>query len=64
MIYILLGKKKSLLNIKVLVPDFVEGLPKILDLGYFVLIWWQTEKKIRNPEAELQELVHFDRTAN
>ncbi len=23
----------------------VEGLPKILDFGYFVLIWWQTDKK-------------------
>ncbi len=23
----------------------MEGLPKILDFGYFVLIWWQTDKK-------------------
>ncbi len=35
-------------NLKALIPDFVwtvEGLPKILDFGYFVLIWWQTDKK-------------------
>ncbi len=31
--------------LKVLFPDFVEGLPKILDFGYFVLIWWQSDKK-------------------
>ena len=28
------------------IPRFcVEGLPKILDFGYFVLIWWQTDDK-------------------
>ncbi len=28
------------------IPRFcVEGLPKFLDFGYFVLIWWQTDKK-------------------
>ncbi len=33
-------------------PRFcVEGLPKILDFDYFVLIWWQSDKKTRNPEA-------------
>ena len=36
----------------------------MLDFGYFVLIWWQTDKKTRNPEAELQGLVYLDRTAN
>ncbi len=33
-------------------------------LKYFVLVWWQTDKKTRNPEAELQGPVYFDRTAN
>ncbi len=23
----------------------VEGLPKMLDFGHFVLIWWQTDEK-------------------
>ncbi len=35
-------------RVKVLFPDLVwrPGLPKILDLGYFlVLIWWQSDKK-------------------
>ncbi len=37
------------------IPRFcVEGLPKILDFVYFVLFCWQTDKKIRNPKAELQ----------
>ncbi len=28
------------------IPRFcVEGLPKILDFGYFVFTWWQTDKK-------------------
>ena len=32
--------------VKMLFPDFVWRVcPKILDLGYFVLIWWQTDKK-------------------
>ncbi len=30
------------------------GFDKILDLVYFVLIWWQTDKKTRTPKAELQ----------
>ena len=34
------------------------------NLGYFVLIWWQTDKKTRNPEAELKRPVYLDRTAN
>ncbi len=27
------------------------GSAKILDFGYFVLIWWQTDKKQESPEA-------------
>ena len=47
------------------IPRFsVEDLPKILDFAYFVLIWWQTDKKTRNPEAELQGYFYLDRTAN
>ncbi len=42
----------------------VEGLPKFLDFGYFVPIWWQTDTKARNPEAELQGPVYLDRTIN
>ncbi len=30
----------------------VTGQPKILDLDYFVLIWWQTHKKTSNPELK------------
>ena len=38
------------------IPWFcVEGLLKTLDFGYFVLIWWQTDKKQENFEAELQQ---------
>ena len=34
------------LPIQSAIPRFcVAGLPKILDFGYFVLIWWQTDKK-------------------
>ncbi len=47
------------------IPRFcVEGLPKILDFGYFALIWWQTHKKQESPEAELQGPVYLDRTAD
>ncbi len=36
----------SYYRIKSAIPWFcVEGLPKILDFGYFVFIWWQTDKK-------------------
>ena len=35
-----------------------------LDFSYFVLIWWQIDKKTRNPDAELQGPVYLDRTAN
>ncbi len=32
------------------IPKFcVEGLPKILDFGYFVLIWWETNEKQELP---------------
>ncbi len=41
----------------------MEGLPKIFDFGYFVLIWWQTDNKPESPEAELQGPVYLDRTA-
>ena len=41
----------------------VEGLLKILDFGYFVLIWWQTDKT-RNFEADFQGSVYLDRTVN
>ena len=41
------------------------GSAKIfIDFGYFVLIWRQTDKKTRNPEAELQGPVYWDRTTN
>ncbi len=39
-------------------------MPKILDFGYFVLIWWQTDKKQESPKAELQGPVYLDRTAD
>ena len=39
-------------------------MPKILDFGYFVLIWWQTDKKKRNHEAQLQRPVYLARIAN
>ncbi len=42
----------------------MEGLPKILDFGYFVPIWWQTDTKTRNSEAELQGPVSLDRAEN
>ena len=42
---------------------FVEDLLKNLDFGYFVLIWWQTDKKTGNP-GEFQGPVYLDRTAN
>ncbi len=45
----------------------MEGIPKILDFGYIVLMWWQTEKKTQqktNPEPELQKPVYLDKTAN
>ncbi len=35
------------------------GLLEFLDFGYFVLIWWQTDKKTRNPEAEWQGTVYI-----
>ncbi len=41
------------------------GSVKILDIGYFVLIWFGGKLiKTRNPEADLQRPVHLDRTAN
>ena len=41
-------------------PGFcIEGLPKILD---FVMIWWQSDKKAQNPEAEMQGLIYFGST--
>ena len=41
------------------------GVAKMLDLGYFVVIWWQTDKKQEIlHEAELQGPVYLDRTAN
>ena len=55
-------------QVKVLFPNFVWRVcRKFLDLifVYFVLIWWQIDKKQeRNPEAELQEPVYTDKTAN
>ncbi len=36
----------------------------MLDFGYFVLIWWQTDKKQESPEAELQGSVYLHRTAD
>ncbi len=49
----------------VLFPDFVWRVcrPKILDFGYFVLIWWQTDKKTCKkswPDAQLQGPVYLD----
>ncbi len=47
---------------------YVEGLSKILDFDYFVLIWWHSDKKQQltknNHEAELQGPFYFDKTAN
>ncbi len=40
------------------------GLPKILDFDYFVLIWWQTDKKQGILEHELQGHVYLDRNVN
>ena len=38
--------------------------PKILEFGYFVLIWYQIKvTTTRNPEAELQAFVNFGRTS-
>ena len=55
----------NLLKVKVLFPDFsVEGLPKILDFGDFVLIWRQADRKQRNLKAKLQGPVYLNRTAN
>ena len=31
--------------IKVLFPDFVWKICRMLDFGYFVFFWWQTDKK-------------------
>ncbi len=48
-----------------LFPEFcVEGLLKILDFIYYVLIGGKVIKKQKqkNVESELQELVYFDRT--
>ena len=42
----------------------IHDLLKNLDLVYFVLIWWQTDRKPRNPEAELQGPVYLDKTTN
>ena len=39
----------------------VEGPTKILDFGYFVLIWWQTGKK---QEILMQGPIYLDITAN
>ncbi len=36
----------------------------MLDFGCFVLIWWQSDKKTRTLEAELQGPVYFGRTTN
>ncbi len=59
------GLSEQARKLKSAIPRFcVEGLPKILDFGYFVLIWQQTGKKTRNPEAELQGPVYLDMTAN
>ncbi len=44
--------------IKVLFSDFVstEGLPKILDFGYFVLIWCKLIKKQETLKETCKEL--------
>ncbi len=36
----------GLISLKSAIPRFcVDGLPKCLNFVYFVLIWWQTDKK-------------------
>ena len=48
-----------------LFQDFVWSLPKSLDFGYFVLIWWQIDEKQEiNSEADLQGPIYLDKTAN
>ncbi len=47
---------------KVLFPDFVwteEGLSNILDFGFFVLIWWQTDKKQEILKQSCKDLFMF-----
>ena len=39
---------------EVLFPDFVWRVCKKIHFGYFVFIWWQTDKKTRKLAAELQ----------
>ena len=34
----------------------MEGLPKILDFAYFVLIWWQTDEKQEIPKQSCKDL--------
>ena len=36
----------------------------MLDFGYFVVIWWQSDKKTTNFEVELQGLVYLGKTTN
>ncbi len=36
------------------------GSEKKIGFCYFVLSWWQTDKKTGNPEAELQKIVYLD----
>ncbi len=53
------------IQIESAIPRFsMEGLPKFLNVAYFVLILWQTDKKTRNPEVKLQGSAYLDRTAN
>ncbi len=44
----------------------MKDMPKILDLGYFVLIWEWSKLIIytRNHEADVPEPIYLNRTAN
>ena len=43
---------------------YVEGLPEILDFGYFVLIWWKTDKEQKFLKQNSARTCLLDRTAN
>ena len=45
------ANRKELLDTFSAIPRFcVEGLPKNLEFGYFVLIWWQSDNRQEIPK--------------
>ena len=38
--------------------NWVEGLPKMLDFGYFVQIWWQSDKQEKSFEKRHRNRVN------